>query len=138
MLFCRARDSAGDRIGWVDPAYACYEHEPREDGDETMPSDTQREIVIECDSIREILLSKNRKYGDSALDPVRIFSRSDPDEQLRVRIDDKLSRIRSAQSDEDEDVDLDLIGYLILKRIARKRALRKPEIGTSLEASLNG
>jgi len=67
-----------------------------------------------CDEIREMLLSKNRKYGNSAADPMRVFSKSNRTEQIRVRIDDKLSRIQSSQVDEDEDVINDLIGYLIL------------------------
>jgi hypothetical protein len=46
---------------------------------------------------------------------VRIFSRSDPDEQLRVRIDDKLSRLARGNPDAfGEDVILDLVGCLVL------------------------
>lgn len=77
-------------------------------------------IARQCDTIKEMLLEKNRKYGNSALEPKRIFSRASPLEQINVRIDDKLSRLMSAQSDEDEDVDLDLIGYLILRRVAKE------------------
>ena len=77
-------------------------------------------IARQCDAIKEMLLEKNRKYGNSALEPKRIFSRASPLEQINVRIDDKLSRLMSAQSDEDEDVDLDLIGYLILRRVAKE------------------
>ena len=65
-----------------------------------------------------MLLEKNRKYGDSALKPKRIFSRSGPVEQINNRIDDKLSRIENRQDDEDEDPASDLLGYLILRRIA--------------------
>lgn len=71
--------------------------------------------------VRELLVEKNRKYGDSALNPSRIFSKQDAIEQINVRIDDKLSRKVSDQSDEDEDIDFDLLGYLILKLIAVKR-----------------
>lgn len=78
-------------------------------------------ITSVCDSIKDMLLEKNRKYGDSALNPCRIFSRSDAMEQIKVRIDDKLSRIKSAQNDEDEDVITDLIGYLVLLKIAKNR-----------------
>lgn len=81
---------------------------------------TALEIENVCNSIRNLLIEKNRKYGNSALDPVRIFSKADRLEQLKVRIDDKLSRIRNAQSDEDEDVMDDLLGYLVLYKIARK------------------
>ena len=89
---------------------------------------SQVDIQIECDAIRDMLLEKNRKYGDSALNPVRLFAKADPVEQINVRIDDKLSRMQSAQSDEDEDVDLDLIGYLILRRIARRRQALEREL----------
>ena len=80
----------------------------------------QQHIVEECNAVKDMLLGKNRKYGNSALEPKRIFSKASAIEQLNVRIDDKLSRIISAQDDEDEDVDFDLIGYLILRRVARK------------------
>lgn len=83
---------------------------------------TAREIVAECGALADLLVAKNRQYGDSALQPLRLFSRADAVEQLRVRIDDKLSRIRSSQADDTEDTELDLLGYLVLLRIARKRA----------------
>jgi hypothetical protein len=82
---------------------------------------TQTEICAVCDEIKELLLSKNRRYGDSALNPVRVFSKANPLEQLKVRIDDKLSRLKSAQDDEDEDVVNDLLGYLVLYKIAQSR-----------------
>ncbi len=76
---------------------------------------SQSAIVRVCDEVKEMLLEKNRKYGDSAFNPVRMFSKSDKKEQIRVRIDDKLSRIaRSKSTEEDEDVIMDLIGYLII------------------------
>lgn len=83
-------------------------------------------IEQECDSIKALLLAKNRAYGNSALDPVRIFSKSDPIEQIRVRIDDKLSRL-SRGSSAGEDVEQDLLGYLVLLRVARKLDKRVPE-----------
>ena len=67
-----------------------------------------------------LLIEKNRKYGDSALNPARIFSKASNIEQLKVRLDDKLSRIKNAQDDEDEDVIADLIGYLVLLTVARE------------------
>lgn len=80
---------------------------------------TQQLIFAVCNEMRDTLLQKNRQYGNSALEPVRIFSRAPTIEQLNVRIDDKLSRITSAQEDDKEDPELDLIGYLILKRVHR-------------------
>lgn len=88
--------------------------------DPTGLSEAQTAIVRECEAVREILLEKNRRYGNSALEPVRVFSRADSVEQIKVRLDDKLSRMASGQVDDDEDVTLDLIGYLILLRIAKR------------------
>jgi len=85
---------------------------------------TQIDIATVCDEIKEMLLSKNRKYGDSALNPVRVFSKSDNIEQIKVRIDDKLSRLRNQQQDEDEDVINDLIGYLVLLKVAQMQERR--------------
>jgi hypothetical protein len=87
---------------------------------DSTPHLIQSEIRDVCTNIAEMLCEKNRKYGNSALNPVRIFSKSDNVEQLKVRIDDKISRIQSSQSDDTEDAELDLIGYLILLRIHRK------------------
>lgn len=83
---------------------------------------TQTEIAMVCDDIKDLLLQKNIKYGDSALDPLRVLSKASPKEQILVRIDDKLSRIsRGDILHEDEDVVSDLIGYLVLLKIALKR-----------------
>ena len=74
-----------------------------------------------CQEILDLLLEKNEKYGNSALEPLRIFSTTDTTEQLKVRIDDKISRVKNQNLEEDEDVLLDLIGYLILLKISLKR-----------------
>jgi hypothetical protein len=79
---------------------------------------TQIDIATICDQLKELLLEKNRKYGDSALNPVRVFSKASPIEQIKVRLDDKLSRLRNQQEDEDEDVLTDLIGYIVLFKVA--------------------
>jgi hypothetical protein len=77
-------------------------------------------IEEECDDLKQMLLEKNKAYGNSALDPVRIFSRASKVEQILVRIDDKLSRL-SRGATAGEDVVRDLLGYLILLRIAQKQ-----------------
>lgn len=75
-------------------------------------------ILNQCLDIAEMLIKKNVSYGDSALNPIRLFSSADSQEQLKVRIDDKLNRIKNAQGFAgDNDID-DLIGYLILLKIA--------------------
>jgi hypothetical protein len=71
--------------------------------------------------IKSLLQSKNKKYGNSALEPVRIFSKANETDQILCRIDDKLSRIKNMGSDTqiDEDTVNDLIGYLILLKISK-------------------
>jgi hypothetical protein len=77
-------------------------------------------ILRQCLEVAEMLIKKNISYGDSALNPMRLFAKSDSVEQLKVRIDDKLNRISNAQGFAgDNDID-DLIGYLILLKIANK------------------
>jgi len=86
---------------------------------------TAERIVETVRRIEELLLAKNRAYGDSALNPVRIFSRADPIEQLKVRIDDKISRIaRGDDHLESEDVVVDLVGYLILLLVMQTKETR--------------
>lgn len=77
------------------------------------------DILDECLGIATMLIEKNRAYGNSALKPVRIFSQASSEEQLLVRIDDKLSRLARGSA-AGEDVVADLIGYLVLLRIARR------------------
>lgn len=84
----------------------------------------QRLITEECDELKALLLAKNSAYGNSALDPVRIFSKADAAEQIRVRLDDKLSRIKRGSA-AGEDVEKDILGYLILLRVLRKRGASK-------------
>jgi hypothetical protein len=68
--------------------------------------------------IRELLVSKNLKYGNSALEPLGVFSKLSAKEGLLVRIDDKLKRIKNGSLEkDDEDVINDLIGYLVLLKI---------------------
>jgi len=78
-------------------------------------------IDQECENIKSLLIAKNKAYGNSFAEPINIFSQTTADEQINVRIDDKLNRIKKGQ-DKDavpEDTELDLIGYLILKRVLR-------------------
>ena len=92
-----------------------------EDDPEPMPwRDSPAEAIRkECDRIRDMLLEKNKAYGNSFSRPLRIFSKADPEEQLLVRIDDKLSRIARGDLADPEDTILDLCGYLILLRVLR-------------------
>ena len=93
----------------------------------TVGTSAGREIYDSCHEIAHMLIKKNIAYGNSALEPVRIFSKADAREQLHVRIDDKLSRIMKGTSYVgDNDID-DLIGYLVLLKIAKAKEIEKQE-----------
>ena len=81
---------------------------------------TTRDLILEeSEAVTKLLLLKNEAYGDSALNPANIFAKGDAVENLSARIDDKLMRIKSRGiNDETEDTVQDLIGYLILLKVA--------------------
>ena len=87
-------------------------------------TNTTRDLIIETSTeVMNLLLEKNAAYGDSALNPVGIFSRGNAVDSLCARIDDKLMRIKSKGiTDATEDTVQDLIGYLILLKIATNQA----------------
>lgn len=102
------------------------------------PSLEETQVAIEdvCDDLKSLLLQKNSAYGNSAIDPQRIFSFASPIEQINVRIDDKLSRIKSLTENPDRDsgneslqqTEQDLLGYLVLKEVSRRLLINKKKI----------
>lgn len=65
----------------------------------------------------QMLLDKNKSYGDSARNPVAVFATGiDTKTRMGVRMDDKLSRLMRGDKSvfEDENTLNDLAGYLIL------------------------
>lgn len=83
-------------------------------------------IIIECDSIKNMLLDKNAAYGDSVHQMGPLFD-VDPVIGIQSRINDKIRRIQNkGLTDLTEDSLQDLIGYLIHLRIALLRKQRSP------------
>lgn len=83
------------------------------DNDTKMP-ESQEKIVRILEAIKQLLLTKNSRYGNSILDPMRVFSKKDKEESdIPARLDDKLSRIKNSDKIRINDV-TDLIGYLVL------------------------
>ena len=77
------------------------------------------QVTQVLDEIQDLLIAKNQKYGNSALEPLGVFSKLDSKEGLLIRIDDKLKRIKNGSLErDDEDVINDLIGYLVLLKIS--------------------
>ena len=80
---------------------------------------TKDKIKLKCQEVEDLLIQKNDAYGDSALNPVGIFSSLKASEAIRIRLDDKLKRIANVGlNDETEDTLLDCAGYMVLLMIA--------------------
>lgn len=91
------------------------------EGTETQVDIARFGLALTC-----LLLEKNRKYGNSAGAPIAVFSNLDAFERLKVRMDDKLSRLsRGDNSADNEDALVDLAGYLILALVVREQNLER-------------
>lgn len=80
-------------------------------------SKSQEKIVEICDSMKDLLLYKNQKYGDSALNPNNIFYKGDSTNSIKIRLDDKIGRIKNCEQTRINDV-ADVIGYCVLLLIS--------------------
>ena len=84
-----------------------------------MIMNTEEVIKKVGNEVIDLLISKNRAYGDSATNPVNIFAKGSAIENISARLDDKLMRIKNKGiNDETEDTVQDIIGYLILLKVA--------------------
>ena len=85
----------------------------------TDPSSFSSKLDREVKAISDLLKSKNKAYGNTALNPTNIFSKLNATEAICARIDDKLARIgNKGINDETEDTVDDLIGYLLLLKMS--------------------
>jgi len=77
---------------------------------------TQEKIDVLFHNFAEFLKEKNKRYGDSAISPILIFSKESADNQICNRLDDKLSRIKNSDILKKNDVS-DMLGYIALLMI---------------------
>ncbi len=83
---------------------------------------TKDDIIRICDNTKNLLIKKNKAYGDSALNPLGIFGNGDAVVSLGARMDDKLMRLKSLGMGKDSvDTLYDLHGYITLLIIAIER-----------------
>lgn len=76
-------------------------------------TDSQKKIAAVCDSVKDLLLYKNEKYGDSALNPNNVFYKGDSVNSIKIRLDDKIGRVKNSQETRINDV-ADVVGYCVL------------------------
>ena len=78
-------------------------------------TETQENIIALTGAIRDLLLDKNQKYGDSALQPNRVFYKGDAVNSILIRLDDKIGRIMANTENTPRINDVaDIIGYCTL------------------------
>ena len=75
--------------------------------------DSISDIEEVCNNMRDFLIEKNKRYGNSALNPIRVFNKASTTTSLLCRLDDKLSRIKNSDELRPNDI-YDTVGYLIL------------------------
>lgn len=84
------------------------------------PGDAKNIVVVNqrvveiLRSVTTMLSEKNSTYGDSLTNPDRIVSRADRLASIRVRMDDKIRRMRARELGDDENPMEDLLGFLIV------------------------
>ncbi len=81
--------------------------------------ETQGKIEEVCGAIKDLLLYKNQKYGDSAINPKKIFYKGNSTNSILIRLDDKLGRVIANQEEKPRMNDVaDIIGYCVLLLIS--------------------
>ena len=81
----------------------------------TPNTDTQEKIAAIMDSMKDLLLYKNKMYGDSALNPEPIFFKGSSTDSILIRLNDKIGRIKNNKNPIPRTNDVaDVIGYCTL------------------------
>ena len=76
---------------------------------------TQQKIKDILSGMTDLLLYKNRKYGDPAIHPKKIFYKGDSTNSILIRLDDKIGRVMSNTEEKPRVNDVaDIIGYCTL------------------------
>ncbi|MBO6131079.1 MAG: hypothetical protein J6P28_03825 [Treponema sp.] len=82
-------------------------------------TDTQKKISDTFDAMKDLLLYKNKMYGDSALKPRKGWYKGDAQNSILVRLMDKQARIDNNPSPVPRVNDVcDIIGYCVLLLIS--------------------
>lgn len=79
----------------------------------------QDKITEITDAMKHLLIAKNTRYGNSALEPQHIFYKGDAQNSILIRLDDKLGRIKANTESTPRVNDVcDIIGYCTLLLIS--------------------
>lgn len=80
---------------------------------------TQQKIHEIMGAMKDLLLYKNQMYGDSAINPEKIFYKGDSTSSILVRLNDKIGRVKANPDEKPRVNDVcDIIGYCTLLLIS--------------------
>ncbi len=79
-------------------------------------------IAKKCEEISQMLRGKNASYASSVFLPSNILSPLSAIDAIRVRIDDKLTRMKNGHAYKCENDILDVVGYFICELVIRDMA----------------
>lgn len=83
-----------------------------------MEKTTADKITDVLDGMKGLLLYKNEKYGNSALEPCNIFYKGDSKNSILIRLDDKIQRIKNSKGEIRSNDVMDIMGYLTLLMVS--------------------
>lgn len=116
---CRDCDTYKRKIKDFQTTYAIELKLPKDIVLPDVESGTQAKIREITDAMKDLLLYKNEKYGDSAINPKKIFYKGDSTNSILIRLDDKLGRVTSNTEEKPRVNDVcDIIGYCTLLLIS--------------------
>jgi len=98
----------------------------------------EAKLIEKCRETEQLLLSKNRLYGNSSLSPPDVFGTMERESKIEARIEDKLARIRYLTHEYEDRIDIDALldavrdlrGYLVLYEIALEDKYDKKSWGS--------
>lgn len=70
------------------------------------------------ENLNKLLQEKNKRYGDSALTPMKLFNKFDASDSILIRLDDKLNRVKNSDVLRKNDI-ADIMGYLTLLCVSK-------------------
>ena len=79
--------------------------------------ETRDKIENTVDSLKKLLIEKNKRYGNSALEPLEGIKYT-PEDGIKIRLTDKLKRVINSDNLRKNDI-ADIMGYLTLLCVSK-------------------
>lgn len=120
-LYCRFYDEYHNHP-MIELLYDSYD--PMIDKEQWEAAPTKWKIDFFSMIFANFLKKKNENYGDSAINPNKIFSKLDADNSILIRLDDKMNRIMNSNELRMNDF-FDVMGYMWLYILTKPEWINK-------------